>query len=998
MSFDHLAETLRAVSPGLAVGLRVQVYRNLHHGKGPVHYWSIRSARTGLVLGVVVHAVLEGVELRVQEGARQTVVVTGRRSVHAYAVGRLREWDEDASPKRPRSLVRFTYNPTRGPDFTRAHNDPTPVYGAEYMWFDVDGAWTRPGSSKHPLDLDPIKTSVAIGLSLALGELPLIAAVVGQVVGNVLDAREERPRRERGTARKDEMQRDTLEAPQRVDDTGAILPATWPKEAPALVALRDQLDERWPARSRAADGIVAHHAANPGSDHARGDALDVTFDPKRGPDLEALAATLLGDMRTRYVIFNRRIAKPELEGGAWRPYSGPGRDPHEGHLHLSIYHEGREDAEPWDLPAAESHPPAPLATGSATYVVEARDSMDCIARKLGARGRPHWLRELCEANPRKPVRVVEGRRLGWTMLRAGEILLVPPAWVPSMAVASDAGDPDALKTGIAVATTTASVLGTAATLAPAAAAAAAFAISTAIGTAIPIPVIGTAIGVVVGAFTAAGIGIAALARDKFKPSPLQAMAYLEFFHLDPALLFLGVDNANTPEKAARLVRYLRLVAGIVPNHGPLYNPVSDRSCKNPYLCRVDPDEPLTDPKVLAHIYAHARRGWAKGARSKDFASYVLPSVRTPTQAKALLAILREHTKTFAGLEQWSASKHNDGPVCDEVRALRRLAGESGPDPVLSALFGDVTVQASPRPHHVAPAHRASAHPMATEATSRATDPFRRLRDAGPGSTDAGAPVVEDVPSAIYMRSIVDVVDAGDALFTWRPITVTYKMPPARAGPARNLLGVRRCAARPCHRAPDALLGRGDPARGGPDPRRAAGSAAVVGPSVGEPRPLPDDDAPPDGGPLAPRAPEPRGHPASPPERRGLAARQRDADERGHRLRSRAAHAPRPVGRRPWENLGARPPALRRDRHRDQLRRARRPRPDALPHLALDERGDPGPLAHPVHRRPPWTRNTSTTRRSSCSWLPGAWWPRGGTTRWCRCPRRRSTGARSSPAS
>ena len=33
MSFDQLAETLRAVSPALAVGRRVQIYRNLHHGK-----------------------------------------------------------------------------------------------------------------------------------------------------------------------------------------------------------------------------------------------------------------------------------------------------------------------------------------------------------------------------------------------------------------------------------------------------------------------------------------------------------------------------------------------------------------------------------------------------------------------------------------------------------------------------------------------------------------------------------------------------------------------------------------------------------------------------------------------------------------------------------------------------------------------------------------------------------------------------------------------------
>lgn len=130
-----------------AVGQRVQVYRNLHHGKDPTHYWSIRSARSLWVLAVVAHAILERVELRVQEGARQTVLVTGRRSVHAYAVGMLREWDEDASPARPRSLVRITYNPHRGPAFTRASNNPNPppVYGAELLWFDVDGAWTRLG-------------------------------------------------------------------------------------------------------------------------------------------------------------------------------------------------------------------------------------------------------------------------------------------------------------------------------------------------------------------------------------------------------------------------------------------------------------------------------------------------------------------------------------------------------------------------------------------------------------------------------------------------------------------------------------------------------------------------------------------------------------------------------------------------------------------------------------------------------------------------------------
>ena len=144
-SLASLAGRVLDAGRNLAVGQRVQIYRNLHHGKGPTHHWSIRSARSGLVLGVVAHAVLEGVELRVQEGARQTVLVTGQRSVHAYALGTLRAWSEDVSPKRPLSFTRFSYNPARGPDFTRTLDDPTPLRGAAFMWFDVDGAWTRPG-------------------------------------------------------------------------------------------------------------------------------------------------------------------------------------------------------------------------------------------------------------------------------------------------------------------------------------------------------------------------------------------------------------------------------------------------------------------------------------------------------------------------------------------------------------------------------------------------------------------------------------------------------------------------------------------------------------------------------------------------------------------------------------------------------------------------------------------------------------------------------------
>lgn len=130
--------------------------------------------------------------------------------------------------------------------------------------------------------------------------------------------------------------------------------------ASALVTLRAQLDARWPSRSRAADGIAAseaHHRANPKSDHEGGNALDITHDPAHGPDLAALATALLKDARAHYVIFQRRIANPEKDGGAWRPY--PGVNPHEDHLHLSIYADRRDDATSWDLASigASASPP-----------------------------------------------------------------------------------------------------------------------------------------------------------------------------------------------------------------------------------------------------------------------------------------------------------------------------------------------------------------------------------------------------------------------------------------------------------------------------------------------------------------------------------------------------------------------------------------------------------------------------------------------------------------
>lgn len=159
-------------------------------------------------------------------------------------------------------------------------------------------------------------------------------------------------------------------------------PIEAPTPAPALVALLAQIDAQWPTRGRASDGIGgdAEHQQRQ-SDHNTGDALDITADPANGPPLDVLAAALLRDPRTHYVIWNRRIANPEKAGGAWRPYTGA--SPHTDHLHLSIYPEKRNDGSAWNL---SSSAPAPAPTSDNTVYVQGYGAMkidpDYVARVL----------------------------------------------------------------------------------------------------------------------------------------------------------------------------------------------------------------------------------------------------------------------------------------------------------------------------------------------------------------------------------------------------------------------------------------------------------------------------------------------------------------------------------------------------------------------------------------------------------------------------------------
>jgi hypothetical protein len=112
--------------------------------------------------------------------------------------------------------------------------------------------------------------------------------------------------------------------------------------AASLIALINECDARWPARSKLSDGSIgnAEHAAR-ASDHnpdrsAGGvvRAVDIT---SKGINVDELLAALIGDDRVWYVIWNRRICS-RTHAWKWLPYTGS--SPHTEHVHVSIRRTG----------------------------------------------------------------------------------------------------------------------------------------------------------------------------------------------------------------------------------------------------------------------------------------------------------------------------------------------------------------------------------------------------------------------------------------------------------------------------------------------------------------------------------------------------------------------------------------------------------------------------------------------------------------------------------
>lgn len=134
--------------------------------------------------------------------------------------------------------------------------------------------------------------------------------------------------------------------------------------ARCLITLYDQVDARWPHRSKAIDGSIGDekHQVRV-SDHNSGadgvvEAIDITHDPAGGFDSYKFAETLrlARDPRVEYVISNGRIF---YAGGKqawqWQRYTG---DPHSAHVHVSCQPDPAvyDIASPWVIERAATRP------------------------------------------------------------------------------------------------------------------------------------------------------------------------------------------------------------------------------------------------------------------------------------------------------------------------------------------------------------------------------------------------------------------------------------------------------------------------------------------------------------------------------------------------------------------------------------------------------------------------------------------------------------------
>ena len=144
--------------------------------------------------------------------------------------------------------------------------------------------------------------------------------------------------------------------------------------AKSLIILRDQINGKWPNRSKSEDGTIGDsaHAAR-ASDHNPDQfgvvrAIDFTHDPAHGFDSYQFADDLRQsrDPRIKYIISNRRIASATVSPWLWRPYDGA--NAHDRHCHISVVGSSLADEiKPWSVIEAIHAPASEIKSGKGSW-------------------------------------------------------------------------------------------------------------------------------------------------------------------------------------------------------------------------------------------------------------------------------------------------------------------------------------------------------------------------------------------------------------------------------------------------------------------------------------------------------------------------------------------------------------------------------------------------------------------------------------------------------
>lgn len=108
---------------------KVFVYYNINlSNKLKSPYFSIKDVKTGLVIGHDTKIMLKDATFKVLESGRQRVIKTGRKNVHAGAVGFL-------TNEPPKELpINVTYNPYKYNSFV-VKNTEEPIHNAKLVAF-----------------------------------------------------------------------------------------------------------------------------------------------------------------------------------------------------------------------------------------------------------------------------------------------------------------------------------------------------------------------------------------------------------------------------------------------------------------------------------------------------------------------------------------------------------------------------------------------------------------------------------------------------------------------------------------------------------------------------------------------------------------------------------------------------------------------------------------------------------------------------------------------